>query len=45
MHGSLDDPTVRINPLATLTPGFLRGVFGIFDGNQGKTNPPAAPAR
>jgi hypothetical protein len=45
VHGSLDDPTVRINPLTTLTPGFLRGVFGIFDGNQGKTNPPAAPAR
>ena len=31
VHGSLKDPVVRVNPLAALTPGFLRGVFGIFD--------------
>jgi hypothetical protein len=31
IHGSLDDPTVSVNPLSALTPGFLRGVFGLFD--------------
>ena len=30
LHGALDDPSVIVNPLAALTPGFLRGVFGIF---------------
>ncbi|MCI0753334.1 DUF3971 domain-containing protein [Teichococcus vastitatis] len=28
MQGPLADPSVAINPLAALTPGFLRGVFG-----------------
>jgi uncharacterized protein YhdP len=32
MSGDLDDPDVSVNPLATLAPGFLRGLFGIFDG-------------
>ncbi len=31
VHGPLDDPGVSVNPLAALTPGFLRGVFGVFD--------------
>lgn len=31
MKGSLDDPSVAVNPLAALTPGFLRGLFDIFD--------------
>jgi len=31
VQGSLDDPSVGVNPLAALTPGFLRGVFGIFE--------------
>jgi hypothetical protein len=35
MRGALDDPTVAVNPLAALTPGFLRGVFGIFDTPSG----------
>jgi len=30
LHGKLDDPDVTVNPLSALTPGFLRGVFGIF---------------
>jgi hypothetical protein len=30
-HGKLDDPDVTVNPLAALTPGFLRGLFGLFD--------------
>jgi hypothetical protein len=29
--GKLDEPSVGVNPLSVLTPGFLRGVFGIFD--------------
>jgi hypothetical protein len=34
VRGSLDDPAVRINPLATLTPGILRGLFGMFGGGK-----------
>jgi hypothetical protein len=30
MRGKLDDPQVLVNPLSALTPGFLRGLFGIF---------------
>jgi hypothetical protein len=30
VRGSLDDPSVSVNPLAALTPGFLRGAFGLF---------------
>jgi hypothetical protein len=30
VHGALNDPTVFVNPLTALTPGFLRGLFGIF---------------
>ncbi len=30
VRGSLGDPAVSVNPLAALAPGFLRGVFGIF---------------
>jgi hypothetical protein len=30
LRGKLDDPEVTVNPLAALTPGFLRGLFGIF---------------
>jgi hypothetical protein len=30
LHGDLDDPTVSVNPLTALTPGFLRGLFGIL---------------
>ncbi len=32
LRGACDDPAVTVNPLAALTPGFLRGLFGIFDG-------------
>jgi hypothetical protein len=34
LHGECDDPKVGINPLATLTPGFLRGLFSVFDGSR-----------
>lgn len=31
MRGPLADPSVNVNPLSALTPGFLRGIFGIGD--------------
>jgi hypothetical protein len=31
VRGPLDDPSVSVNALAALTPGALRGVFGLFD--------------
>lgn len=30
LRGKLDDPDVSVNPLSALTPGFLRGLFGLF---------------
>jgi hypothetical protein len=30
VHGALRNPDVTVNPLTALTPGFLRGVFGLF---------------
>jgi hypothetical protein len=38
MQGPLNDPQVSLNPLAALTPGFLRGLFGI--GDQPAPQPP-----
>jgi len=38
VRGPMADPQVAVNPLAALTPGFLRGLFGIFD------SPPAGPS-
>ncbi len=29
LQGPLEDPQVRVNPLSALTPGFLRGIFGL----------------
>jgi hypothetical protein len=31
--GSLDEPRISVNPLAALTPGFLRNLFDIFSGS------------
>jgi hypothetical protein len=40
LNGNIDDPSVSINPISALTPGFLRGIFGVFDrkakGGDGK---------
>ncbi len=36
VKGGYDNPDVGVNPLSGLTPGFLRGIFGMFDGKQGK---------
>ena len=43
VQGPLDEPTVTVNPLAALTPGFLRGLFGIFDGGRGDGRAGDAP--
>ncbi len=43
IQGPLADPTVSVNPLAALTPGFLRGVFGLGGGEQGGGGTHAAP--
>ena len=37
LQGPLDDPQVSVNPLAALTPGFLRGLFDI---GQPQPDPP-----
>ena len=31
VEGSIDDPSISINPISALTPGFLRDIFGVFD--------------
>jgi hypothetical protein len=43
VQGPLDEPTVTVNPLAALTPGFLRGLFGIFDQGRGEGAGGASP--
>ncbi|MBN8531785.1 MAG: AsmA-like C-terminal domain-containing protein, partial [Alphaproteobacteria bacterium] len=49
VKGGMDNPDISVNPLSMLTPGFLRGIFGIFDGgkSEGKEEPQAkeAPAQ
>ncbi len=42
IRGPLADPEVSVNPLAALTPGFLRGLFGNFD-SGGQQAPGAMP--
>lgn len=31
LKGNLDDPSVSVNPLSAFTPGFMRGIFDVFD--------------
>lgn len=46
VQGALSDPTVTVNPLAALTPGFLRGLFGILEQpGQGQGTPQGGVAR
>ncbi len=44
MRGPLSDPSVSVNPLAALTPGFLRGIFGTGQDSALDT-PPAQGGR
>ncbi len=42
MKGPTDDPSVTVNPLSALTPGFLRNLFNIFDdGTETNARKPA----
>ncbi|MFQ6016617.1 MAG: AsmA-like C-terminal domain-containing protein [Kiloniellaceae bacterium] len=45
MTGDLDDPEVSVNPLSALAPGFLRGLFGVFDAGSAEHRPRALPER
>ncbi len=36
LNGPIDDPTVSLNPVSALTPGFLREIFSVFDQGQPK---------
>jgi hypothetical protein len=45
VRGPLSDPEASVNPLAALTPGFLRGLFGIFEGGAQQGQPPPTPGR
>ena len=42
LRGPLADPEVSVNPLAALTPGFLRGLFGLL-GEAGEAPPDPDP--
>jgi hypothetical protein len=33
ISGKLSDPNVSLNPLSAITPGFLRGIFGVGEGS------------
>jgi len=42
--GKLSQPSFSVNPLAALAPGFLRGLFEVFDGSGGApSEPPPLP--
>ncbi len=46
MKGPGDNPTVIVNPLSALTPGFLRKLFDIFDtGTETQVRPLIGPAK
>jgi len=42
VKGPTGNPDVSVNPLSALTPGFLRGIFGIFD-NDSDSKVPTTP--
>ena len=43
VQGPAADPQVQVNPLSTLTPGFLRGLFGLGQTPANTSSPAAAP--
>jgi len=48
-RGPIEDPSISVNPLSALAPGFLRNFFSIFTGarglGSGRDNGDAPPAR
>ncbi|MDO8608748.1 MAG: AsmA-like C-terminal domain-containing protein [Phaeospirillum sp.] len=45
MKGSTSDPSVGVNPLSALTPGFLRKLFNIFDDGSSTEARKGIPAK
>jgi hypothetical protein len=45
LRGPIDDPGVLANPLSALTPGILRGMFGLFDQASPAASPGASTGR
>ncbi len=43
MKGPVKNPKISVNPLATLAPGFLRGLFSIFDRDKSDDSDDKAP--
>jgi len=43
VDGLYDNPNVSVNPLSGLTPGFLRGIFDVFDAKEKKPAPTPPP--
>ncbi len=44
LRGPFDNPSVMVNPLSALTPGFLRGVFRLFDRAPVRAAPAPSPS-
>ena len=42
VDGPIEDPTISLNPVSALTPGFLRGVFDVFHRNTASKEPTPA---
>lgn len=45
VDGTYENPDVSVNPLSGLTPGFLRGIFGVFDSKEKKPTLPTPAAK
>ena len=41
--GRLSQPTINVNPLSALAPGFLRGLFNLFSSGETASAPSALP--
>jgi hypothetical protein len=45
VNGQIDDPSISINPISALTPGFLRQIFGVFDRPSRGSDVPSADGK
>jgi hypothetical protein len=43
VDGPIDEPTVAVNPLAALAPGFLRNLFSFFEGDPSEAEDDGPP--
>ncbi len=43
LTGGIAEPQVSVNPISALTPGFLRGLFGLFKPDKDEDTQPSAP--